>query len=337
MKKFYESLDIKGTNRWLVTGVAGFIGSNIAEALLTLDQKVIGIDNFSTGLHSNIDFLSNLSGNNFEFYESDIKYAETLKEPLKDIKYVIHQAALGSVPRSIADPVNSVSSNITGFVNILNECKNSKIESFVYASSSAVYGDSITFPRKEGNEGNALSPYAITKTVNELYSKLYWKLHNFPSVGLRYFNVFGPRQNPEGPYAAVIPKWIGLMLDDKRITIYGDGTTSRDFCYIDNVILANIKASLLEKKDFYAFNIGQGIETSLNELFLILCDIYSEKFNQDYKYSNNPLFSDFRKGDVLRSNANISSAIKILKYLPTVKIKDDLKNTFDSIYDNLRN
>ena len=259
-------------NKWLITGVAGFIGSNILEFLLKNNQIVVGLDNFATGHSSNLDEVksevSSSEWNNFSFINGDICSFETCLEASKDIDYVLHQAALGSVPRSINDPVATNNANVGGFLNILQASKDNNVKSFTYAASSSTYGDHEALPKLEDNIGNPLSPYAVTKYVNELYAEVFSRVYGFKSIGLRYFNVFGKRQDPNGAYAAVIPKWILSMLSNNDIIIYGDGKTTRDFCFIENVIQANILAALAKDSvKNNIFNVAVGDRTSLNQLF----------------------------------------------------------------------
>ena len=260
--------------KWLVTGAAGFIGSHLTKFLLNNNQEVIALDNFSTGLRSNIDFLekhfSELNNDSkFTFHNADVRDYELCFKLTNDIDYVLHQAAIGSVPRSIVDPLNTHDANINGFLNILWASMNNQVINFVYASSSSIYGDSEVLPKQEEHIGQLLSPYAVTKSVNEAYARVFSKVYGFNSIGLRYFNVFGQRQDPEGQYAAVIPKWIDAILNDKEVFINGDGSTTRDFCYIDNVIQANILAAMTENKEALSqiYNIAANYQMSLNELF----------------------------------------------------------------------
>ncbi|MDC0853734.1 NAD-dependent epimerase/dehydratase family protein, partial [Candidatus Pelagibacter sp.] len=253
----YKDLEIILKNKqkkWLITGVAGFIGSNLLEKLLFLNQKVVGIDNFSTGYLKNLNNVKNIVGlkkwRNFKFIKGDISNLKDCQKAIKNVEIVLHQAARGSIPKSTKNPIATNNDNITGFLNILNISKDNGIKSFVYASSSSVYGDSKKLPKIENKVGNILSNYALTKKVNEEYARLFFKLYNFKSIGLRYFNVFGKRQNPNGDYAAVIPRWINNVINDQQIIIFGDGKTSRDFCPISNVVQANILAGVnnLENK-----------------------------------------------------------------------------------------
>lgn len=316
--------------KWLVTGAAGFIGSHLIETLLKNNQKVIGFDNFSTGKKENLHLvLSQLSPSlrqNFTFIEGDIRNYNTCLEATKDIDFVLHQAALGSVPRSIKDPLTTNDVNVTGFLNILFASTEHKVSRFVYASSSSVYGDSPDLPKIESRIGNLLSPYATSKRVNELYADVFLKTYGLQTIGLRYFNVFGPRQDPESLYAAVIPLWINSLLNNKPCYINGDGTNSRDFCYIDNVVQANIKAALCEKTEAYGqnFNIAFGERTNLNELF----NIISNLINKDSHYV--PNYREKRPGDVAHSLADITKAKEILSYNPTHSIMQGMELTVNS-------
>lgn len=274
MSKFDEvkSLLLKKQHHWLVTGCAGFIGSHITLNLLKLNQKVTGLDNFITGHRHNLnDIKSQLPSNqwkNFNFIEGDIRNTETCNTAVKKIDFVSHQAALGSVPRSIKDPVATNDHNINGFINIITAAKNANVKAFVYASSSSVYGDHPTLPKVEHQTGKLLSPYAVTKFANELYAGIFLKNYNFPAIGLRYFNVFGARQDPNGPYAAVIPLWVASLIKGEDLFINGDGSTSRDFCYVDNAVQANILAATCTNKEAHGevFNVACGDRTTLLEL-----------------------------------------------------------------------
>ncbi|PML12526.1 NAD-dependent epimerase/dehydratase family protein [Vibrio breoganii] len=314
---------------WLVTGVAGFIGSNLLETLLKLNQNVIGLDNFATGHQRNLDEVKELveisQWNNFTFIEGDIRKYEDCLSAVKDVDYVLHQAALGSVPRSIADPVTTNAANISGFINMLTASKEEGVKSFTYAASSSTYGDHPALPKLEENIGNPLSPYAVTKYVNELYAGVYARTYGFKTIGLRYFNVFGPRQDPNGAYAAVIPKWTAAMLNDEDIYINGDGETSRDFCYIENVVQMNILGATAndEVKD-EVYNVAVGDRTSLNQLFnLILTSLRGDKT----KLTSKPIYRDFRVGDVQHSQANIQKAVSYLNYKPEYDIKSGIHLT----------
>lgn len=327
-----ESLQSK-KSVWLVTGAAGFIGSHLVEELLTLNQEVIGIDNFLTGKKINLDLIKIAQPknfkNNFSFYEIDITNADQLNE-LPKIDYVLHQAALGSVPRSIENPIDTNHNNVTGFLNMLVFAKNQNIEKFIYASSSSVYGDHPELPKIEEQTGNLLSPYALSKKVNEQYAAVFSRVYKIKTVGLRYFNVFGPRQDPNGQYAAVIPKWINATIQNKPITINGDGSTSRDFCYIKNVIQANILAALGDMPDKNAgiYNISCGGQTTLNELAKFIQDevaLYVKNLKSEI------LYQDFRKGDIKHSIADISMASKFLGYDPEYDFESGMKETIHSL------
>lgn len=304
---------------WLITGVAGFIGSNLLETLLLLDQKVIGLDNFATGFQHNLDevqgSVSEAQWRNFTFYQGDIRQLEDCQKACTAVDYVLHQAALGSVPRSIADPIMTNSANITGFLNMLVAARDANVKSFTYAASSSTYGDHPALPKVEENIGKPLSPYAVTKYVNELYADVFAKTYGFQTIGLRYFNVFGKRQNPNGAYAAVIPKWTSAMIQNQDVTINGDGETSRDFCYIKNAIQANILAATTENVEAknQVYNVAVGDRTTLNDLF----NAIREELNKNnVTYLKDALYKEFRAGDVRHSQADISKAQKYLGYSP---------------------
>ncbi|MDA0812430.1 MAG: NAD-dependent epimerase/dehydratase family protein [Verrucomicrobia bacterium] len=318
----------KSPASWLVTGAAGFIGSNLVEALLQLNQKVVGLDNFATGHRHNLDLIESSvtseQWQGFRFIEGDTRDKDTCKAACDGIDYVLHQAALGSVPRSINDPVSSHSANVDGFLNMLIAGRDAKVNGFAWASSSSVYGDHPDLPKVEDRIGNVLSPYAATKKVNEIYADVFSLTYGFRTIGLRYFNVFGPRQDPDGAYAAVIPKWVAALLRGDTITINGDGETSRDFCYIKNVVQANLLAATTqdEKATSQVYNIAVGDRTTLNELFRSILDglrkIDPSIPNQE------PLYADFRPGDVRHSLADISKATELLGYEPTHSVDDGL-------------
>ncbi len=318
---------------WLVTGVAGFIGSNLAEALLKLNQKVISLDNFATGHRYNLDHIKNSVSpqewDNFTFVEGDITNYDTCKSITKDVDIVLHQAALGSVPRSIDNPVVSNNANVTGFLNMLTAAKDNDVKRFVYASSSSVYGDSQELPKVEERTGNILSPYAVTKAVNELYMGVFYKCYGFESIGLRYFNVFGKRQDPNGAYAAVMPKWIGQILSGEDVYINGDGETSRDFTYIDNVVQANIMAGMTTNSDAFAkaYNTAAGGRETLNNLYQEITK--GLKSNLPDLEIKEPIYRDFRAGDIRHSNANIDSAKELLGYEPTHTLEQGLKESIE--------
>ena len=314
---------------WLITGVAGFIGSNLLESLLTNNQCVIGIDNFETGHQDNIDdvkqSVSSSQWKNFTFHEIDIFNYTELENVFNDVDFVLHQAALGSVPRSISDPKRTNEVNISGFLNILNIAKENLVRGFIFATSSSVYGDHKTLPKKENCIGNPLSPYAITKLTNELYAKTFSEHYGFKSVGLRYFNVFGKRQDPHGAYAAVVPRWIKSMIDNNEIYINGDGSTTRDFCYIENAIDANILSALKIQEmtnNFEVMNIAVGESNNLNKLFELIYSITAKNLVRcDKKLS----YRDFRAGDIKDSLADISKAKKLIDYYPRYNLKEGLK------------
>lgn len=301
--------------RWLITGVAGFIGSNLLENLLKNNQKVLGIDNLATGSKKNLNLVRQSVGKkqwkNFMFIKKSIEDYDACIKVCKNIDYVLHQAAIGSVPRSIKDPVYTNKANVNGFLNMLTAAKNAKVKKFVYASSSSVYGNNLQLPKIEENIGDPLSPYAFTKQINEIYSDLFYKLYGLKTVGLRYFNVFGKNQNPNGSYAAVIPRWIISMIKNKKVNINGDGKTTRDFCYIDNVILANILSALSSNVKQKVYNVANGNQISLIELF--------EEIKKNLKingitYIKKPVYKKFREGDIRHSLANINKIKKDLKY-----------------------
>lgn len=310
--------------KWLITGVAGFIGSNLLETLLLLDQTVVGLDNFATGHQHNLDAVKNIVTEEqwarFKFIEGDICDYKTCEEAIIDVDYILHQAALGSVPRSIADPVKTNAANISGFINMITAAKEADVKSFVYAASSSTYGDHPDLPKIEDKIGNPLSPYAVTKYVNELYADVFHRTYGFKSVGLRYFNVFGPRQDPEGAYAAVIPKWVAAVKAGNTVYINGDGKTSRDFCYIENVVQINILAATcdtLAKNEVY--NVAVGGQTSLNELIELIKDNLRMNSFTDIQYR------DFRAGDVRHSKASIEKAISQLGYNPQFTMNEGLR------------
>lgn len=316
---------------WLVTGVAGFIGSNLLEALLKLNQTVIGLDNFSTGFQSNLDQVQGLVSEDqwskFKFIEGDIRDFATCERVCVGVDYVLHQAALGSVPRSINDPITSNAANVTGFLHMITAARDAGVTNFIYAASSSTYGDHPGLPKTEEIIGKPLSPYAVTKYVNELYAYVYGKVYRLKTVGLRYFNVFGPRQNPDGAYAAVIPKWIGRILNGERITINGDGETSRDFCYVQNVVQLNILAahSDSESREASVFNVALNDRTSLNNLFELISSACDK--NVEGLEIKPPEYQDFRAGDVRHSQADISKAIEQLGYQPSHRISEGILET----------
>ena len=316
---------------WLITGVAGFIGSNLAEALLKLNQKVIGLDNFSTGHQYNLDEIkasvTKEQWGNFNFQKGDITNVDTCQNITKNVDIVLHQAALGSVPRSINNPILTNHNNVTGFLNMLTASKDNGVQRFVYASSSSVYGDSPELPKVEEHTGSLLSPYAVTKYVNELYMGVFQKCYGTQAIGLRYFNVFGKRQDPNGAYAAVMPKWISQILNGEEVFINGDGETSRDFTYIDNVVQANILAGLTTNEQAFgeAYNTAVGGRETLNNLYDAM--VKGIKENLPDLEIKKPIYRDFRAGDIRHSNANIDKIQKKLGYEPTHTLERGLKES----------
>ncbi len=311
---------------WLVTGVAGFIGSNLLETLLKLDQKVLGLDNFATGHQYNLDEVQTLVSpaqwNNFSFIEGDIRHFEDCQKACMDVDYVLHQAALGSVPRSIADPITTNATNITGFLNMLTAARDAKVSSFTYAASSSTYGDHPALPKVEENIGNPLSPYAVTKYVNELYADVFARTYAFKTIGLRYFNVFGKRQDPNGAYAAVIPKWTAAMIAGNEVFINGDGETSRDFCFIENTVQANILAATAnDEAKNQVYNVAVGDRTTLNDLFNALQAALNEN---GVTYNKKPVYREFRAGDVRHSQASIAKIEQFLDYEPEFNINQGI-------------
>ena len=308
--------------RWLVTGAAGFIGSNLVEALLACGQRVVGLDNFATGHRANLEQAS-AAGGDFAFIEADITDRAACAAAVGNADIVLHQAALGSVPRSLADPLASHDSNVTGFINMLDAARRAGAGRFVYAASSSTYGDHEALPKVEENIGNPLSPYAATKLVNEIYAAVYARSYGFRATGLRYFNVFGPRQDPDGAYAAVIPKWVAAMIAGEAVTINGDGETSRDFCYVANAVQANILAALApDEVQGEVFNVAFGGRTSLNQLFALIRDGLQRR---QIVYRRDPVYADFRPGDVRHSQADIGKARRLLGYRPSHDIATGLE------------
>jgi UDP-N-acetylglucosamine 4-epimerase len=345
---------------WLVTGVAGFIGSNLLETLLKLDQRVVGLDNFATGHQRNLDEVQTLVSRdqwvNFDFIEGDIRNLDDCRRAMSfrpspsrhsreggnpelsspdplPVEYVLHQAALGSVPRSLEDPILTNSANITGFLNMLVAARDAKVKSFTYAASSSTYGDHPALPKVEENIGKPLSPYAVTKYVNELYADVFSRCYGFDSIGLRYFNVFGPRQDPNGAYAAVIPKWTAALLSGETVFINGDGETSRDFCYVVNAVQANLLAAttLNAEARNQVYNVAVGDRTTLNTLFDLLRDglhniasSVDDSRHVPETTTAQPVYRDTRAGDVRHSLADVAKARRLLGYLPTHRIGDGL-------------
>lgn len=329
-------------NTWLITGVAGFIGSNLLEALLKLDQRVVGLDNFSSGHQRNLEevkvSVTPDQWANFQFFEGDICSLDACRRVMSfsnvagtqhPVEYVLHQAALGSVPRSIEDPILANAYNVDGFLNMLVAARDAGVRRFVYAASSATYGDHPGRFKVEDEIGRLLSPYAVTKYVNELYADVFARTYGLESIGLRYFNVFGKRQDPEGAYAAVIPKWIDALTRNESVYINGDGGTSRDFCYIENVVQANLLAAMTDNPVAVnqIYNVAVGESTSLNQLYETLREIL---INQYPLLANvRPIYRDFRAGDIRHSLADISKANNLLGYLPKYGVEQGLKETMN--------
>ena len=324
--------------RWLVTGAAGFIGSNLLEFLLTHDQTVIGVDNFATGHQHNLDLVQKAVSEDqwakFHFVKGDVSDLECCTELFKmGIDHVLHQAALGSVPRSIENPIATNLANVTGFLNMLWAAEQANVNSFVYAASSSTYGDHPGLPKVEETIGKPLSPYAVTKYVNELYADVFSRCCRIKPIGLRYFNVFGPGQDPNGAYAAVIPKWTQAIIDDEQIAIYGDGETSRDFCFIQNVVQANILAALAqETARGEVYNVAVGMQTSLTQLFRLIQDALGKR---GIRYKLEPVYSEFRNGDVRHSLADISKANTLLGYAPQYDVQKGIELAMDWYVANL--
>ena len=315
--------------RWVVTGVAGFIGSNLLQALLELGQRVVGVDNFLTGYQHNLDQVREQVDASawrcFELIEGDIREPAICGAACERADYVLHQAALGSVARSIDDPVLSNDINITGYLNVLDAARVAGVRRVVYAASSASYGDHPALPKQEAHVGSPLSPYALTKYVNELYAGVYARCYGLQSIGLRYFNVFGPRQDPAGGYAAVIPLWIAAMIEQRPLVIHGDGESSRDFCFVANAVQANLLAALADKPAVVnqVYNVALGARTSLNELYLMLHGLLAERYPHLRDFQ--PAYGEFRAGDVRHSQADISKAVNLLGYTPTHDLRRGLR------------
>jgi UDP-N-acetylglucosamine 4-epimerase len=328
MKKYQDLLTALqySPKTWLITGTAGFIGSNLLEHLLKLNQNVIGLDNFATGHQRNLDEVQSLvtpeQWARFAFIDGDIRNEEDCAKACEGVDYILHQAALGSVPRSINDPITTNAANITGFLNMLVAARDARVKSFTYAASSSTYGDHPALPKVEKNIGKPLSPYAVTKYVNELYADVFATTYGFKTIGLRYFNVFGKRQDPNGAYAAVIPKWTAAMVSGEDVFINGDGETSRDFCFIENAVQANLLAATADetaKNEVY--NVAVGDRTTLNILFNSLKEALAEN---GVVYEKPPVYRDFRSGDVRHSQADISKAANKLEYAPDYRISEGI-------------
>lgn len=312
---------------WLITGVAGFIGSNLLETLLKLNQNVVGLDNFATGHQHNLDEVQSLvkpeQWVNFKFYEGDIRNFADCQKACAGVDYVLHEAALGSVPRSIADPITTNAANITGFLNMLTAARDAEVKSFTYAASSSTYGDHPALPKVEENIGKPLSPYAVTKYVNELYAEVFARTYGFKTIGLRYFNVFGKRQDPNGAYAAVIPKWTAAMIAGDDVFINGDGETSRDFCFIENTVQANILAATTQNDEAknQVYNVAVGDRTTLNDLFNAIKAALNEN---GVTYTKEPVYRDFRAGDVRHSQASVGKIERLLGYKANYHIDEGI-------------
>lgn len=314
---------------WLVTGVAGFIGSNLLETLLKLDQRVVGLDNFATGFRHNLDQVRTLVSPqqwaNFRLVQGDIRNLADCKTACHGADYVLHQAALGSVPRSLEDPITTNQCNIDGFLNMLVAARDASVKRFVYAASSSTYGDHPGLPKVEDRIGKPLSPYAVTKYVNELYADVFTRTYGIETIGLRYFNIFGPRQDPDGAYAAVIPKWAAAMISGEPVWINGDGETSRDFCFIANAVQANLLAATVDSDEAVnqIYNVAVGDRTTLNDLFEALRTALTQEF--PLLHGQRPNYRDFRVGDIRHSLADVTKARNLLGYEPSHRIADGIR------------
>ena len=318
---------------WLITGVAGFIGSHLLEKLLMLDQRVVGMDNFSTGRRLNLDFVKAAVGEsrwqNFDFVEGDIRSLETCRQVCNSVDYVLHQAALGSAPRSVDDPIKSNENNVTGFLNMLVAARDAGVARFVYAGSSSTYGDDPRLPKIESVIGHPQSPFAVTKYVNELYADVFARNYGMKSIGLRYFNVFGPRQRINGEYPAVIPAWISALLANETVYINGDGRTGRDFCYVDNAVQANLLAAVVDQEAAVnqVYNVAVNAQTSLNEIFGMIREMVAA--HRPGVRSVEPVYREPRKGDMKFSRADISKASRLLGYYPVCRVREGLAKSVD--------
>ncbi|MDO8651334.1 MAG: NAD-dependent epimerase/dehydratase family protein [Undibacterium sp.] len=324
---------------WLVTGVAGFIGSNLLETLLKLNQKVVGLDNFSTGYQHNLDQVHALVGEdlwkNFRFILGDITQLDDCQAACHETDYVLHHAALGSVPRSIEDPILTNANNVTGFLNMLTAARDARVKRFVYAASSSTYGDHPDLPKIESVIGKPLSPYAVTKYVNELYADVFARCYGLDSIGLRYFNVFGPRQDPNGAYAAVIPQWVAALIKNQTLHINGDGETTRDFCFVANVVQANILAALSDNPAAgnQIYNVALNDTTSLNQLYKMMSALLKEAF--PHVETHQPTYENFRNGDIRHSQADITKARVLLNFEPTHRVDEGLHEAMEWYKKNL--
>jgi UDP-N-acetylglucosamine/UDP-N-acetylgalactosamine 4-epimerase len=325
--------------RWLITGAAGFIGSNLLQSLLELDQHVVGFDNFATGHGRNLvevqRCVAPAQWSRFRFIEGDIRDPEACRRACDGADFVLHQAALGSVPRSIEDPITTNSVNVGGFLEMLAAARSAGVKRFVYAASSSTYGDHPGLPKVESLIGKPLSPYAVTKFANELYADVFASTYGFPSIGLRYFNIFGARQDPDGPYAAVIPKWIAALIHNESVYINGDGETSRDFCYVANAVQANLLAATTTDTAAVnqVYNVAVGQRTSLNELFEQLRAMLTPRFA--HLTDSSPIYREFRAGDVRHSLADISKAHRLLGYEPSHSASQGLSEAMEWYQDHL--
>lgn len=340
MTPYQELLEAlpRSPKTWLITGVAGFIGSNLLETLLKLNQRVVGLDNFATGYQHNLDEVQNLvtpaQWTNFRFIQGDIRQQEDCQRACVGVDYVLHQAALGSVPRSLVDPITTNNANISGYLNMLVAARDAGVKSFTYAASSSTYGDHPALPKVEDRIGKPLSPYAVTKYVNELYADVFSNCYGFHTVGLRYFNVFGPRQNPNGAYAAVVPKWVSSLLNGQTVFINGDGETSRDFTFVQNAIQANLLAATVVARQVMpsatihpalnqVYNVAVGDRTTLNQLFSLVRD---NLVPFGVPASTKPRYREFRGGDIRHSQADTTKAQRLLGYRPTLNTADGIQS-----------
>ncbi|WP_020655371.1 SDR family oxidoreductase [Massilia niastensis] len=340
MNKFQEVQQhlVQNSYHWVVTGAAGFIGSNLVEALLKLNQRVTGLDNFATGYRHNLDqvreSVTQAAWEKFSFIEGDICQRGDCARACEGADFVLHQAALGSVSRSIDDPIATNATNVDGFLNMLVAARDAGVRRFIYAASSSTYGDHPDLPKVEDRIGNPLSPYAVTKYVNELYANVFARTYGLESIGLRYFNVFGPRQDPNGAYAAVIPQWVAALIRNEPLRINGDGETSRDFCYIGNVVQANLLAALSgEPAVNQVYNIALGERTTLNQLYQMMRSLLQDRF--PHVAGHRPQYVDFRRGDVRHSQADIAKAATLLGYQPTHRIGEGMQQAMDWYVRNL--
>jgi len=326
-------------HRWLVTGAAGFIGSHLVETLLRANQEVVGLDNFATGSRTNIEHVHAAIGDagmkRFRFIEGDIRDPAICRKACARMDYVLHQAALGSVPRSIAQPDATHQSNVDGFLNMLIAARDAEVRRFVYASSSSVYGDHPDLPKLEPKIGKPLSPYAASKLIDEIYAGVFGSTYGMMNIGLRYFNVFGPRQDPNGAYAAVVPRWMSALIRGEPVQIFGDGETSRDFCYVDNAVQANLLAATTSNEKAFnrVFNVAVGERTSLNQLFVLQRSLLEARYPDVARAE--PRYAEFRSGDVRHSLADISMACSLLNYCPSHRIEEGLRETVSWYVANL--